>query len=136
MSYTSAAPLQEAIFTTLSNDAALSALVGSAIYDVVPTGTLPALYVSLGPDDVRDASDQSGQGAEHDISISVIASDSGFHTAKTVAAAICDALTDVSQPMNRGRLVSFSFRKAKAVRDQASGQRRIDLSFRARTEDE
>ena len=49
------------------------ALVGGAIYDVVPAGEVPSIYVSLGPEDVRDASDQTGSGAEHRFAIATYA---------------------------------------------------------------
>ena len=45
MSYAVSGALQAAVFAALSGDAALAALVGSAIYDAVPAGTVPDLYV-------------------------------------------------------------------------------------------
>ena len=54
MSYGMAAALQAAIWQRLSADPALAALVGGAIYDAAPQGTVPDLYVILGPEDVRE----------------------------------------------------------------------------------
>ena len=48
MSYAVSAALQEAVFQQLAGDVALGALVGSAIYDALPPGALPSLYVTLG----------------------------------------------------------------------------------------
>ena len=135
MSYGVSAALQSAIYQALSADTVLTGLVGSAIYDAAPTGSVPALYVSLGPEDVADASDQTGHGARHDFTVSVVSDAAGFLTAKQVAAAISDVLVDASLSLSRGRLVGLYFVSAKARRVQDSDVRRIDLKFRARVED-
>ena len=57
MSYGVAAALQQAVFERLRGDAALEALVGDAIYDAVPNGAVPPLYVTLGPEDARARDD-------------------------------------------------------------------------------
>lgn len=136
MSYGMAAALQEAVFQRLSGDAVLAGLVGGAVYDVMPSGPLPPLYVSLGPEEVRDASDKTGGGARHDFTVSVVADGSGFHAAKTVAAAISDALVGGELPLARGRLVALNFLRARASREGTGQLRRIDLRFRARIDDE
>lgn len=136
MSYGMAAALQEAVFQRLSGDAVLAVLVGGAVYDVMPSGPLPPLYVSLGPEEVRDASDKTGGGARHDFTVSVVADGSGFHAAKTVAAAISDALLGGELPLARGRLVALNFLRARASREGTGQLRRIDLRFRARIDDE
>lgn len=133
MSYAAAAALQAAIYQRLTSDAALSALVGGAIYDAVPAGTLPETYVTLGPEDVRDRSDASGGGAWHNLTISVLTVNAGFQRAKDVAAAISDALAGPDLTLGRGRLAGLNFYRARARRDGAL--RRIDLNFRARVDD-
>ncbi|WP_417277853.1 DUF3168 domain-containing protein [Celeribacter sp.] len=135
MSYGVAAALQTAIYQALVADATLAGLVGTAIYDAAPTGTLPSLYVSLGPEDVSDASDKTGAGARHDFTISVVSDTAGFLTAKQVATAISDVLVDADLALSRGRLVGLYFVSAKARRVQDSDVRRIDMKFRARVED-
>ncbi|GAA3873038.1 DUF3168 domain-containing protein [Celeribacter arenosi] len=135
MSYGVAAALQTAVYQSLVGDEILSGLVGSAIYDAAPAGTLPQLYVSLGPEDVTDASDQSGYGARHEFVVSIVADAAGFMTAKHVATAVSDNLVDADLILTRGRLVGLSFVSAKARRVQDSDVRRIDLRFRARVED-
>lgn len=132
MSYAMSAALQEAVFTALTGNAALAALVGTAIYDAPPSGSLPVTYVALGPEEVRDRSDVTGAGAEHDLTVSVISSEAGFRTAKRSAAAISDVLNGAGLTMSRGTLVSLVFLKARAVRADKAGLRRIDLIFRAR----
>lgn len=135
MSYSLSSSLQAAVFQSLASDPALSALVAGAVYDVVPTGTLPETYVSLGPEDVFDRSDVSGAGADHRFTVSVVTSSAGFQRAKDVAAAICDVLDSPAPAMSRGRVVSIRFLRAKARRVRDAQTRRIDLTFRARVED-
>ncbi|GAA6192291.1 DUF3168 domain-containing protein [Phaeobacter sp. NW0010-22] len=137
MSYGMATALQAAVYQHLLADTEVSNLVGSAIYDAVPAGTLPQTYVTLGAEEVREASDSTGTGALHRFTISVMSEAAGFATAKTLAAAITDALVSPSiPPLSRGRLVGLWFEKAVANRTGSTGQtRRIDLKFRARVED-
>lgn len=132
MSYAGSGALQEAVYQRLAGDAVLTGLVGDAIYDVVPAGTLPATYVTLGPEEARDASDKTGHGAEHRFTVSVVTGAAGFQTAKDAAAAISDALVDAELALGRGRLVSLNFLRARARRVQKNDVRRIDLTFRAR----
>lgn len=135
MSYAMAAALQTAVYQHLMADAALGALVGAEIYDVVPAGAVPPLYVSLGPEEARDASDKTGAGARHDFTVSVVTDGSGFHAAKTAAVAISDALVDADLLLSRGRLVALNFLKAVARREGTGQLRRIDLRFRAFVDD-
>lgn len=135
MSYGVAAALQTAIYQAMVADATLTGLVGTAIYDAAPTGTLPSLYVSLGPEDVSDASDKTAAGARHDFTVSVVSDTAGFLMAKQVATAISDVLVDADLALSRGTLVGLYFVSAKARRVQDSDVRRIDMKFRARVED-
>ena len=134
MSFGPSAALQAAIYERLSSDARVAALVGPAIYDAPPAGRLPPLWVSLGAEEVRDRSDVSGPGAEHRLTISVVGEATGFAQAKEAAAAIGDALTGADLALARGRLVGIRFVAARAR--QGGTGRRIDLSFRARTQDD
>jgi hypothetical protein len=130
MSYGAAAALQTAVYQHLS---AATALAGVAIYDAVPPN--PAgTFVLVGPEEVRDASDKSGPGAEHLLVVSVISDGTGFLTAKTIAAAISDDLTGAALVLSRGNLVSLLFLRASARRIDEGEVRRIDLTFRARIE--
>ena len=136
MTYAIAAALQTALYTRLTADPALAAITGHAIYDALPAGPLPPLYVLLGQEEVRDASDQTGFGADHALSILVLSEASGFASAKAAAAAICDALLGAALPLTRGTLVSLNFTKAKAARTNTANQRQITLIFRARVADD
>lgn len=135
MSYAVAAALQSAVFARLTQDAALSGLVAGAVYDALPPGPLPPLYVALGPEVVRDRSDQTGAGAEHDFTVSVVTDAAGFIAAKAAAVAVSDALVDAPLALSRGRLVGLTFLRAAAARVAGGTRRQINLSFRARVED-
>lgn len=139
MSYGVSLALQRAVFAALEADAGVQALVPGRIFDAAPSGPVPELYVTLGPEKVRDRSDSTGAGALHDLQISVIGGPEGFAAAKQVAVAVTDALTGVSGagpgPLERGRLVALHFLRAVARRESGGARRRIDLSFRARVED-
>ncbi len=134
MSYGAAEALQQAVYATLSADAGVVAEVGSAIYDAVPSGAVPDLYVSLGRETVLDRSDKGGQGAEHRFEVSVIADQAGYARAKA-AVAVCDALVGADLMLARGTLVYLNFDRASARKDTSANLRRIDLRFRARIED-
>jgi hypothetical protein len=136
MSYGVSPALQTAVYQKLMTDTALAAMVGPAVFDALPAGALPSLYVALGPEVVRDRSDQSGAGAEHQFTISVVTDGAGFVAAKAAAAAVSDALVDAPLLLGRGRLVSLNFYKAAAVRVGGGMTRRIELTFRARVEDD
>ncbi len=130
MSYGMAAALQAAIFQRLSDS-----LPGVAIHDAIPPGGGTGTFVLLGPEEVIDASDQTGGGAEHRLAISVISDAAGFAAAKEVAVAVSDALADAPLALSRGRLVGLRFLKAQARRLDRGAARRIDLRFAARVED-
>lgn len=135
MSYAVAAALQAAVYQRLQADSALGVLVAGAIYDAIPPGTVTGTYVSLGPEDVRDASDQVGRGAVHEFTVSVVTDQAGFQRAKEAASAVSLALTDADLALSRGRLVGLWFLSARARRVEKADIRRIDLTFRARVED-
>jgi len=136
MSYGVSAALQTAVYQVLIADATLGGLVGSDIYDAIPAGSVPPLYVALGPELVNDKSDQTGSGAEHVFTVSVITQSAGFAQAKLVAAAVSDALVGADMTLGRGTLIALNFFRAKAARVGAADERRIDLTFKARVQDD
>lgn len=131
MSYAAAAALQAAIWQRLSNAAALA---GVAVVDALPRGAGRGTFVLIGPEEVVDASDTTGGGAEHRLTISVISDAAGFQAAKNVAVAVTDELVGAQLVLARGRLVSLRFLRATARRLDQGAARRVDLAFRARTE--
>lgn len=136
MSYAVSAALQEAVFQKLFTEPALVAIVGANVFDALPSGTMPSLYVALGPEVVKDQSDKTGAGALHELAISVVTDVAGFAQAKAAAAAVSDALIDAKLVLSRGKLVSMSFYKATAARVGTGDTRQINLIFRARVADE
>lgn len=136
MTYAMSQSLQKAVYDALVGDAALQALVGTAIFDAPPAGSIPALYVSLGPEKAQDCSDQSGAATRHDFMISVVTDSASFHDAKAVAGAVSDVLGAPLGALDRGRIVTLNFLRARAQRDEAGQQRRIDLTFRALLDDD
>lgn len=135
MSYGASAALQQAVYQALVADTDLDALVHGAIYDALPRGPLPPLYVTLGPEEVRERSDGTGHGAWHRFTISVVSDGAGFQAAKRVAGAISDVLVDASLVLGRGRLAGLHFFRARAQLQATANLRRIDLTFRARIDD-
>jgi uncharacterized protein DUF3168 len=133
MSYGMTAALQAAVYGVLNADAGLAAIVGPAVYDAMPPGPQPEIYVTLGPEKVRDKSDGSEGGALHEFSVSVVTKGAGFHLAKQAAAAVSDAVLAAPLSLSRGRVSRIHFYRANAVRTNAN--RRIDIWFRARLDE-
>lgn len=135
MSYGMAAALQKAVYLRLVADEVLDGLIGGAIHDALPPGLPPPLYVALGPEKVRERSDASGRGAEHDFTVIVVTESAGFARAKEAAAAVSDALLGADLILERGRVVLLDFLQARALRAGVGDERRIEMSFRALIED-
>ncbi len=133
MSYGMTAALQVAVYDRLSGDSGLAAIVGGNVYDALPAGTLPPLYVTLGPEKARDRTDASSGGAVHDFAVSVVSSAASFHQAKQAAAAASDALLAAPLTLSRGQVRRVQFHRANAARSGA--ERRIDIWFRARLDE-
>lgn len=135
MSYGATAALQAAVYQALREDTALAAFVGDAIYDAMPVAAPSGTYVSLGPEEVRDAGDMTGAGSQHDFVVSVLSGAdeaNGFGAVKAAAAAVSDALERGGIVLERGRLAGLWFLRAKARRAENGAGRRVDLTFRAR----
>lgn len=130
MSYGSGMALQVAVHARLSETLAVPVL------DAVPAGSAPETYVLIGPEEVRDAGDGTGAGAEHRISVNVVSRAAGFAEAKVVAVQVSDALTAGVLSLARGRVVGLWFQQAKALRLENGALRRVDLTFRARISDQ
>ncbi len=135
MSYGVAKALQGALYGALSSDETLSALVGTNVFDAPPEGAVPALYVALGPEDASARPDSSGGITTHRLAVSVIGTVAGFGQLKAAAGAVSDRLDGAALALDRGRLLSLDFRRAKARRIDGNQGRRIDLWFRAIVED-
>lgn len=128
MSYAVSAALQKAVYQQLSQ-------LSTPVFDALPSGALPELYVSIGPEEARAVDDSTGTGTEVVFTVSVFSRVPSFAKAKTVAAQISDALAAPMPFLDRGTLVSLSFLRARARRADEGGARQIDLRFRAFVED-
>lgn len=126
------AALHRAIYAILAKNTAISALIGGHIYDALPAGPLPEVFISLGAEVMTDRSDKTGGGSEHEFVISVITTQPGFLRAKDVAAAIGRALLEDAPAFGDLAVVYLQFTRADARRDTDTQTRRIDLRFRAR----
>jgi hypothetical protein len=135
MTYAITAALQEAVYGRLSGDSGVQELVGSAVFDAVPSGVVPVTYVVVGEEVAVGRDDSSGSVARHDIVVSILSDAAGFATAKTVAVAVSDALDGVGDlVLSRGRVVDCRFRKARARRGGSTLTRQIDMTFRVLVE--
>lgn len=130
MSYALAGAVQAAVHGVLSGHPALD---GIAVLDAVPPGGASGTFVLIGTEEVRDASDATGEGAEHRVEVSVRSDAAGFLAAKAVAAGVCDAMEGLALAAP-ARVVGVWFLKAKAVRSDDGAERRVDLTFRVRVE--
>lgn len=130
MSHAASPDLQEAVFVLLSNALADEDV---PVVDAAPPAGAEC-FVILGAEDVRDASDASGAGADHRLLLSVVSRLDGFLLAKRIAARISDALTGAAPVLARGRVVFIAFEKARAHRRESGSVRRIDLAFKVRVE--
>jgi len=135
MSYAVSEALQVAVFTALTGAEAVATLAGDHIYDAVPSGALPNLYIALGEEKVRDLSSKTGAGAMHDLSVEIHGDVAGFQTVKALAAAVCDALIDTNLTLSRGSLTNLQFKFARARKGISPDQRVISLTFRALVSD-
>lgn len=136
MTYAVSAALQQAVYLRLSADPALGAIVGASVFDGVPPGSVPSLYVSIGEERVTDRSDYGERGAIHDFEVAIVTEEASFAEAKAAAAAVSDALLASDLSLTRGRCDGIWFRQAQARRMRRTGTRRIDLRFRARVFDD
>ena len=131
MSYGSAAELQQAVYQALLVDAEVMAKSGGAIYDAVPSGLVPPLYLSLGAEDATARYDGGGSIARHRVTVSVISDAAGFQAAKLLAAAVCEALDGSAPALDHGQVLDLHFEQARARRAGRNRKRRIDLRFAA-----
>jgi Protein of unknown function (DUF3168) len=109
--------LQKAIYSKLSADTALLALLGGPrIYDDVPTrAEFP--YVTIGQTIERDWSTATDPGQEHLMTLHVWSRGRGRREADDILAAIGAALHDQTLPMTGFRLINLRHEFSDARRD-------------------
>jgi hypothetical protein len=126
--------LQQSIFSTLSANAALTALVGSdRIYDDVPQGS-PLPYLTIGQTTVRDWSTATEDGNEHILTLHVWSGAKGKKETSEIMGAIRNALHDQPLALTGHRLVNLRHEFSEARR-AADGETIHGIArFRAVTE--
>jgi len=129
MTYALSTSLQRAVFAALAADPEVASLSDGQIFDAVPPGPVPSLHVRLGPERVRDRSDNVGAGAVHDFAVIVVSDRAGFQEGKSLAGAVSDALMGGDLTLDAGKVVNLSFRRARAR--WLAANREIELWFRA-----
>ncbi len=109
--------LQKAIFAALTNDSALTALLGGpSVYDRVPAdATLP--YITLGDGTWRDWSTATETGAEHELRLHIWVRDGGRQYVRTIADTVHARLHDQPLALEEGVLVNLRFQRAQILTD-------------------
>jgi len=131
----SATALQGAITSVLAADPALSRLLGGArrIFDDVPPGAqLP--YVLFGPVTSRDWSTSTETGAEHTLTLQVVAHAQARRAAQDIADRVRALLHDQPLALARHRLVNLRHTGSEIRRGKDGRAVRAAITFRAVTE--
>jgi hypothetical protein len=122
--------LQRALFEALGADPLVVALVGDRLVDN-PSDMIAAEgpAILIGEERVRPWGSANDRGADHDVTISIVAPDGGFGDLKRLASHVC-AILDGPLPVEEGRIVLTSFLGSRAHRRGRAMERRVDLRFR------
>jgi hypothetical protein len=109
--------LQKALFTALTSNAPLLALLGGPkVYDDVPRqAALP--YVTFGQSTLRDWSTGTEAGFEHLLTLHVWSQVHGDREAHQIMAAIRDCLHDVPLSVAAHTLINLRFEFSDLIRD-------------------
>jgi len=134
MTATQSWALHKALFTALTSDAALTALLGGPqVYDRVPAGAdLP--YVTLGDGTWRDWSTGTETGAEHELRLHVWVRMGGRRRVRDIADTIHARLHDQVLSLDSGVLINLRFRQAQILTDPDGRTWHGVLSYRAVTD--
>ena len=124
--------LQTAVYTALTGDAALTALV-DAVYDHVPEdAALP--YVQIGDGSVSPFTAGGLDGEEHQLTCHVWTQAHGLTQAKQIMAAVREVLDGADLSLGGAHLVLLDFTFADILRDPEGGTQHGVLQFRALTQ--
>jgi len=126
--------LQKAIFSRLSGDATLAALVGAdGICDrLLSRAAGPRVVVAA--IDSADRSTASEAGEEHVVTLDIWSEAAGHREAQAIAAAVRDALHDAALALDGHHLVLLLHRDTRLARDGGTRFHRAGMRFRAVTE--
>ena len=122
--------LQGAIVSRLKATAAVTALVGSRIYDRVPAGTTYP-YVTVGDGDETTDDTECVNGFDISLDIDVWSDDPGFPQAKRISDAVRRALLDPELTLATNALVYFEHRQTRFLREPDGLTSHAVLTFEA-----
>lgn len=126
--------LQQSIFSTLTANATVNALLGpNRIFDDVPQGS-PLPYLTLGQTTVRDWSTGTEDGNEHILTLHVWSDARGKKQASEIVGAIRTALHDQPLTLVGHRLVNLRHEFSEARREPDGATIHAIARFRAVTE--
>ncbi|HWB46503.1 MAG TPA: DUF3168 domain-containing protein [Hyphomicrobiaceae bacterium] len=126
--------LQQAIFASLTADAALTALLGGPrIYDGAPQGSAFP-YLTFGQSTARDWSTATDDGKEHIFTIHVWSRTRGTSEAQAIMDAVRAALHDQPLTLDGHRLVNLRAEFSDSRRDPDGQTMHGMVRFRAVTE--
>ncbi|MFK7945443.1 MAG: DUF3168 domain-containing protein [Paracoccaceae bacterium] len=138
MTYALAWPLQEALYSLFTTDAACVVAFDGRVHDGPPPLTnaeAEGAYLVLGDEEARDWSTKTDDGAVHLVRVDVHVPRRGFGEAKRAAAAVSDAMLTGPISPARGHVVNARFVDARTEREENDALRRIRLQFRITLED-
>lgn len=127
--------LQAAILSALRADVALTALVGSQIYDQLPLKARPP-YLVIGDAQIIGDYADCIDGSEISLQIDAWGGQTtlGYSDVKTIAHAVRLILHDFAPNLSGNRLISFNFENTRFLRDPDGITRHAALTFSALTE--
>ncbi|RAI44105.1 DUF3168 domain-containing protein [Rhodoplanes roseus] len=131
---TAAVALRSAIYSALSSDGALVALLGGVrVYDAPPSR--PAFpYVALGEARITDVSADESPTQEHQLTLHAWSRQGGHREAHQIAGALLQALDDAPLALAGHHLVNLRFSLADVRRETDGRTYHAVVRFRAVTE--
>ena len=127
--------LRQALYTAITGDAGVKALIGdpARIYDDVPAGAAFP-FVTFGDSNIRDWSTMDGTGAEHTVTLNAWSRYEGHKEAQQILDALEALLHDVSLAPGGHTLINMRFVSSQIIRDPDGATTHGVIRFRAVTE--
>lgn len=125
--------LKAALRAGLLADAAVSAALGTAIYDAPPRGEAPP-YLMLGDGIARENGTNDADGRIIDLELVIVTSERGSSQALTLAGVVEERLPLLALAPDGHRLVTLILRETLVRQDVANSLTRAILRLRAFTE--
>jgi predicted oxidoreductase len=135
MTTSSVTALRKAIHAKLASASSLIAVLGGTkIFDEAPRN-VEAPYLTFADTQVRDWSASLSRGAEHLFVIAVWSAARGTKEAIEIGNSVIDLLDDVLLDLEGYKLVNLRFVQFETKREAHGRFARVNLRFRATTED-